>query len=398
MSKFSAKGLSILAKMPLIQGDEVIGNYTSDVNDYSHTISANGGFVSADFTIAGNNEFLENWLQFGLGRHIQVFDPTLDTIWEGYVNEITANMGSATFSRGPLSAIGNRVVAWYTPKYKLCLDVGDPLYDPNCVEAGEPLTGTQMPTPLVEDLASQQKYGIWEKILTIGDAYREDAEYIRDLYLVENANPEWNPSLSIADNQGELSVKISCRGYIDWLSYVYTDADPNISVLCSELIKTILTADPNDVISNNYVRIAENLRTYGSQFLDEKLAKTIIDDILTLGGGSDERWTFGIYKDRKAIYEPIPTSLEYIYYKTGKVQQVETLSGTVVEPWNVLPCKWVGIPTFLTSFPWSSDLQVDPRIFFAEEVTFTAPDQVNITGAKIRKLPQFLASLGLGGV
>jgi len=61
-SKFSGTGLSILISMPLVQGEDVVGNFTDAVSDYTHTISSNGGYASADFTISGNNEFLENWL------------------------------------------------------------------------------------------------------------------------------------------------------------------------------------------------------------------------------------------------------------------------------------------------------------------------------------------------
>lgn len=399
VSGFSSNGLSIVVYTPLVQGSNTIDSFTESVKNYTHTISASGGFISSSFTIQGNSEFIENWLQYGLGRHIIVYNPSQTVIWEGYVNEITGNMGSATFSRGPLSSIANRVSAMYNPVFLRCPEVGDPLYDADCVETGEPIVGTTTETTIVEDLSSQKTYGIWEKVLNIGDIETDIAEYIRDLYLAENSVPEWNPSLSLTDNSGELSVTVECRGYIDWLSYVYNDETANTSVLCSELIKTILGEDPNNIISTSYDRIEENLAIHDSQTVENKLAKTLIDDILTIGGGNDDRWTFGIYADRKAVYAPIPSTLEYIYYKTGKIQEVETFSGNAVNPWDVVPGKWTAIPAALTSSSYRlEDLRNDPRVFFAEEINFTAPDQITISGAKIRKLSQYLAKLGLGGV
>lgn len=399
-SAFSSKGLSLKISVPLVQGDDVVGEYSKDVNSYTHTLSADDGYSSASFSIPGNNELLESWLQSGLGRHIEVFGPSMETIWEGFVNEVSVNFGSAKFTKGPLVNIANRVVVWYTPYYDDCPPVGSPQYDAACINDGAPNTGVPMPTVEVEDEDSQKKYGIWEKVVNVGECYYYEADYIRDLYLLENSHPEWNPSLSISDSSSEMSVEIKCKGYIEWLNnYVYNNLEEQTYVYISELIKTILGDDPNDIFSTNYSMINENLRIHGTQFMDEKLAKTIIDDLLTFGGGNDDRWTFGIYKNRMAHYAAIPNEVEYIYYKTGNTQEIETITGHKVNPWNVLPCKWAAIPTFLASFPFKvNNIREDPRIFFVEEVIYTAPDQVSLTGAKIRKLPQYLASLGLSGV
>jgi hypothetical protein len=391
-SEFSAKGLSILVHIPLVQGNDVVGNYSDIVSSYTHTISANGGYTSAEFNMTGNNEFIESWLEFGLGRHIIVYGPQQQVIWEGFVNEINANMGGATFSRGPLTSIANYVWGVYTPILR-----EDP--DPDNPGGHIHITGTIIPAHAVLDDFSRERYGLWEKLLNLGTLWTEEAEYIRDLYLEEYKDPEGNPSLSLSDNAGELSVTVSCRGYIDLLGYTYNYTDDNISVYLSEIIKDILTEDPNTVISTNYNRIDENLVIQDPFTEENKTAKTLIDDILAMGGGDDDRWTFGIYKDRMPIYSAIPTEVEYVYYKTGRNQQVETLAGEIIDPWSVVPCKWVAIPTFLYSSgikPYN--IRDDPRVFFGEEVTYTAPDQVTISGAKIRRITQYLAKLGLGGV
>jgi hypothetical protein len=392
-SKFSAKGLSILISIPLIQGNDVVGNYADIVNSYNHTISSSGGFTSASFTLVGNYEFLEDWLQSGLGRHVQVFGPAQQVVWEGFVNDISINMGAATFSRGPLVNVGNRVLASYTPIFP-CEEIADP-------PCNAPVTGTPTTTVLVDDDFSKKRYGIWEKIVDAGEQYIEDAEFIRDLFLTENSYPEGNPALSIG-SEGDMSVTVNCKGYIEWLSaypYIYDNGtDVCISLWASDKIIDILQDDPNGIISNLYDSINWNGVAVCDNEVDYKLAKTIIDDILTFGGGDGNRWTFGVYNDRKVVYAPAPTEIEYVYYKTGVTQQVETLSGAIIEPWDVRPCKWVGIPTFLSSFGLKiEDVRNDPRVFFGEEVNFTAPDQVTISGAKIRKLPQLLARMGLGG-
>lgn len=395
MSKFSAKGLSVKICTPLIQGGDAIEEYSEIIESYSHTISAVGGFTSASISAKGNHEFLENWLQNGLGRHIEVYNPQQSIIWEGFVNELTVTMGGATFTKGPLVNIGNRVLVMYTPLYDKCSDL--PVVDPNCTDTGVPISGTPTETYLAEDLFSQSLYGIWEKIVNQGDLYTEDAESIRDLYLAENAYPEGNSGLSISSSD-ELGLTLSCSGYRDFLNYPYNYTTDEISHECDDMLKDILAEDPNGVISTDYTRIDDN-PAIKVQYTDEnKTANSLIDEILAIGGEYSERWTFGIYKNRQIVYSAIPTAVEYYYYKAGSTLQVETVSGRIVEPWDVVPCKWVGIPTVLASFGIKlEDIRNDPRIFFAEEVNFTAPDQVTISGAKIRKFNQYLASMGIGG-
>jgi hypothetical protein len=167
-------------------------------------------------------------------------------------------------------------------------------------------------------------------------------------------------------------------------------------IWASDKIIAILGEDPNHIIDTLYDKIYFNGVPVIAQELDNRTAKTIIDEILTFGGGNDDRWTFGIYANKKPIYQQIPTEIEYIYYKNNLTQAIETISGNILKPWNVLPCKWVIIPDVLSSSGIKAPGN-DPRVFFAEEVTYTAPDQVSISGAKVRKLEQYLAKLGLGG-
>jgi hypothetical protein len=393
-SSFEGTGLSIGVFTPLVQGGTNIGNYTSDVNSYSHTISANGGYVSSDIEISGSNLFAEDWLQYGLGRHICVYGPGLNIVWEGFVNQIDINMGSTSFTRGPITNLGNFVWGVYSPI--AVVDLIDCL--PVLSTDGELIIYDAQPMTAVEDEYSISKYGLWEKLVNIGEATPCDAERIRDIYLSENAYPEGNPSLSLSDNEGGISVKLSCRGYIDWLSYIYNYVDDHLSIYLSTIIKNVLADSPNDIISTSYDKIDENLYIKDPYTSDNKSAKAVIDEIVSLGGGTDERWTFGVYRGRKVIYTAVPTEVEYIYYRTGKTQMVETIAGETISPWDVVPCKWVAIPTYLYSYNYELyDIRNDPRVFFAEEVTFTAPDQVSISGAKISRLAQYLTKLGLGG-
>ncbi|MCJ7741654.1 MAG: hypothetical protein MUO95_03105, partial [Methanoregula sp.] len=207
--------------------------------------------------------------------------------------------------------------------------------------------------------------------------------------------------INLSDNSGEISISVQCRGYIDWLDYVYNLGEvevDGVSIFSSDKIIAILAEDPNNIISTSYDKIYFNGVLVIDKELDNRTAKTIIDEILTYGGGNDDRWTFGIYANRKPVFQQIPTEVEYIYYKNNLNQAIETISGGLLKPWNVVPCKWVAVPDVMSSSGIKiSSPKNDLRVFFAEEVTYTAPDQVSISGAKVRKLEQYLAKLGLGG-
>lgn len=388
-SVLSSNGLSIAIHRPIVLGGSYICDYTDEVNEYSHVISTIGGYISAEFSISGNEILANDWLQSGLGRHIIVYGSSMQKIWDGFVNQVNVPMGGVNFSRGPLTNIANRVSAMYTP-------VIDDTVDP-------PITGVTTETLITEDLDSQAKYGIWEKVLNVGTVTLLVAEYIRNLYLVENANPEASNTISIGQSSNNISVSIQCRGYIDWLSYVYNNncSEPVtvLYVIVSDKIISILDADPNNIFDTLHDGIDENLVIQSDSECENKLAKTVIENIISLGGGTDDRWMFGIYANRKPVYQAMPTTVEYLYHGTSTEQEIETVSGEKIRPWDVLPGKWVATPDFLSS----SGIKIaypreDPRVFFAEEISYTAPDKVTINGAKIRKLSQYLAKLGLGGV
>jgi hypothetical protein len=412
MTFLSSSGLSIVVYRPLILGGDHIGDFTEDVNSYTHTISASGGFTSASFTTTGNEIFAGDWLEYGLGRHIVVHGSSLEIVWEGFVNQIEIDMGGVSFSRGPLTNLGNRVMGTFTEIIQ---------YE----DGREDVTGGANETLVVDNEDSQSRYGIWEKIINVGTALPIEADYTRDLFLVENCNPEGIPTINLGGT-GEISITVQCRGYIDWLDYIYnvfppetpiTDnysvssspsssvsASPSAGMIgwmpliwASDKIIAILEEDPNHIIDTFYDKIYFNGVIVLAQELDNRTAKTIIDEILTLGGGNDDRWTFGIYANRKPVYQQIPTEVEYIYHKNAFNQAIETISGDILKPWNILPCKWIAVPDVLSSKGINVSTIDDPRIFFAEEVTYTAPDQLSISGAKVRKLEQYLAKLGLGG-
>lgn len=383
-SSFSGIGLSIVFCNPLVVDGSKIDSLTDEVSSYQHSVAADGGYISASFALDGNRVDVESWMANGIGRHIEVYSPDGSIIWEGFVNQIESTMGNVTSSIGPLVNIGNRVSVMYTP----IIDIGT---DP-------PTTGVSTETVIEENLRSQAKFGIWEKVVNTGNVFDADAEYIRDLYLKENAYPEANTSVALGSEGSIASVTVNCRGYIDWFGYVY-NYDSVISTTTDEKLKDILAADPNGIFSTQYGDIKYNGVLVPEGEDTNRDAKTIIDEIISFGGGTDDRWLFAIYGGRRAYYYAASTTIDYIYSISETGQRLETIGMATVPPWDAKPGKWALLPDYLYGAGADTfDIFSDPRTFLIEQVDFTAPDQVSLSGGKTRKMSQYLAKLGLGGI
>lgn len=392
---FSEAGFSIAMYRPTIEVGKsytpdggLLGTISNQVSSWTHEIRAEGGYWSADFSIEGNIHDIDDWLAGGMGRHIEMYDETQTKVWEGFVNEISINMGSLVISRGPLMAVGNRVENYYTP-------IIDPDTDP-------PLTGDTMPTPIVEELQSQGRWGIIEKILSSGQLIDDDAEQIAALYLAENHDPKTQKDYTIGSaGSGNTTITVHCLGYVAWLEgYAYNDPTLSTTTVSAKM-QDVLAADPNGMFSTNYGGIASN-GTLVTAFEDSsRTAWTIIKEMLTLGGGSDDRWIFGIYADLQAYYAAIPTAYAY-YLSVADASQRVFLYGafhpTEVRPWRIMPGRWLYYSDLLIGREFNTTLGIDPRGQFIESVTFTAPADVKLAGSQIGRLSQKLARLGLGGV
>jgi hypothetical protein len=386
-SSASETGITIAVFTPLVQGGEQIDSITGEVDSYSHSIAASGGFISASFTINGSRETLENWIEYGIGRHIQVHAPDNRIVWEGFVDQVSVTMGGITTNRGPLLNIGNRVSVMYTP-------IIDPDTDP-------PITGTPTETVIAQDTDSQAKYGIWEKVVNTGNMLDVDAEFLRDLYLVENAYPDGSCTISLGSDTSAMSVSVTCRGYIDWFGYSYNDITTPLSVTITTKISDVIDADPNNLFSStsSSSTMDTNMVLVLSYEDQNRTAKTIIDEMVSYGGGADDRWLFGVYADQQIHFNQAPTAVEYVYYLAENSQRIETINGETISPWDIVAGKWISMLDFMYgSVVTSADAHGDRRSFFIEQVDYTAPNTISISGNKVRKLPQYLAKMSLGGV
>src|SRR5687768_8106859 len=103
-----ATGLHIDYAPPLVLGVPLLSTgLTSKLSSYRHTTLAVGGFWTADITIEANDADIEDWFEYGLGRHIETLNFSQQMVWSGFVNKISIAYGGLSAVIGPLFDIVN---------------------------------------------------------------------------------------------------------------------------------------------------------------------------------------------------------------------------------------------------------------------------------------------------
>lgn len=377
--------MSISAFDPLVSGNALVDDSLGDKLDsgtYSHTISALGGYDSALIKIVDQQVNLEDWLANGLMRHIEVYNPSLVKIWEGFVNQIDIVLGGLSVTRGPLLQVSNNVALTYSTV--------DTTVSP-------PAIGMRATTAFSADASSQALYGVLESVLSAGGVSATEATTVRDVFLNENKNPQTSQRLNVGG--GGITLSLQCLGYSHlFKKYVYNQTASTGTVNLSDALAAIIAADPNSIFSTSTSKITANTLQVKQYLNDNAAAWPLIQGLVARGDSSDNRYIFGIYNGRVPEYGAIPTDFEYQQRLSDPAQRIETPQGIEVRPWDIRAGKWLFVPDFLIGQVQQSDLRLDPRMIFIESLTYTMPWGLQIQGGKTDKLSQKLAKLGLGGI
>lgn len=381
---YEQRSLSLLAFEPLVRGtgiiDDSLGTRIESLR-VEHT--ASGGYWSLTFTLKGRQEEIEGWADDGLGRHMILYNTGLDIIWEGFVNRVSANIGSLSLDRGPLMEIANRV--------KVIYSTVDTSTDP-------PTVGIRASTAYANDTSSQNSYGIVERIVSVSGADDTAAEQIRDVTLEDSKDPLTDETDNL-ESSVEPSATIECLGYYHWLGAYTVDLTTTGEQDADAKVQAVLTADPNSLFSTDYTFIDSNTTQVGAYDSDFRTALSVIQGLVATGDSSFNRWLFGFGPNRRAFYNAIPTDVAYQRRLSDPEQRLEVFgSNTQVLPWDAQAGLW----TFYTDLligrtRGATDFRTDPRYLFIEQATFTAPWGLTLRGAKVARLAQLLSRKGLGG-
>jgi len=342
-----------------------------------------GGYWTLRFNLTQQQTQVEDWLENGLGRHVELYNPALDMIWEGFVNSVNVNIGSLTIQRGGmLDTVVNRCRVVYSTV--------DTSTEP-------PTMGIRAATDWAENADSQARYGqIW-RVVSVGGASEETATQIRDTILDEYKEPTTEEHDNLGSS-AEPSVTVECQGYVNWLKVYTVDITGTGTQNADDKVTTVLGADPNALFSTDYVYIDENTTQVAVYDRDDRTAWQVLKSLTALGDDAYNRWLFGLYKGRKAKYTALPTDTKYQRSLRDPSQSLERYgTGLLVDPWDATPGEWVFYTDLLIGKGPVTDKRTDPRYMLVEQNTYTAPWGLTIDGAKVGRIDQLLAQLGLGG-
>lgn len=375
--------LSILIYEPLAASGTLLSDDLGDlVTAPGFTLAAFGGPLTLNLSFNTDRISAEEWMQYGVGRHVEVYSPAQDMVWEGFVNSVRTNIGSLSVVRGPYLDIANKVRVVYSG-----VDTSTDV----------PVVGIRESTAWYEDADSQAKFGVLERIVSVGGATAATAAQIAQTYLEEYREPQTDETDNLASSVAP-SVELECSGYISYLETFVCDLTTTGLQNASAKVEAVLGEDPNSIISTDYDRVTTNTTQVGAYDRDNRPALTIIKGITGLGDSSYDRWLFYFAPGRKAVYEAIPSTTEYMRRLTDPSQALALFpAGATIAPWNARAGKWVFYTDLLVGRSTTSDRAADPRFMFIEETSFTVPWALTLRGSKVAELDQLMARLGLGG-
>ncbi len=377
-----ALGATLLVYSPKIKGKVPLFSLPRAQAGISFQVDANGGFTGLGYAFQDKVNRVEEWIENGLGRHLELVDETHDELFRGFVNKVNGTIGGLAVSRGPLMGVCNRLTVVYTPIE---------------TDGEEPVGGTKTTTPIGNDLESQAKYGIIERVYSGGKCAEAVALDMRDSTLMETREPESTENLSIGSSNVP-AITLEVRGYRDWLStFVYNVETAGTQTITAKL-QAVMATDPNGIFSTDYSQVATNTTLVPAYDFSDRPAESIVKELVTYGDASFNRYVWGIYEDEKLYYQPAPTSIAYYHRVLDKNQRILTVSNAELKPWKVLPGKWLSMVDFLPGHGSTATLREDPRNIFIESMRYAQPWQLEINGAKVSTLAQKLARLSLGGM
>lgn len=358
---------------------EFIDDITANHEGYTHTISAVGGFDTAQFTLKGDRDYLDDWFQDGLMRRIEAQNPEGIQIWEGYVSRMRYTVGTLVKTK-TVDNMFNRVYVRFAP---LDFSVFPPIASP-------PQTWT------FDDADSQARYGIKSLVVpggervpsTVYDWGRTILKNRKDVQIGEAIN---------TSGQDSLLIDFECRGYwhaLKWIPYINEVAGSVQGHQAIEEALRYFNSQNQGWLPMNFPWMDYQYRSVrrGSDSLQS--CYEYINNIILEGGAGGERWVGGFYQDRKFVYKQAEdilglygVHLDLFRTLSDRAQFVyDSATGVEVKPWDMVPDRILGTV---------DDIGDN---MYIEQMTFREPYGLQLVGGDDERLAVFLKQRGLPGV
>lgn len=380
-SIFKTNGLNLGIYDPPWRGGNFIRTYNEAVSGYSHTMAAIGGFLTCDFSIDDQPYTnLEDWVENGLGREVKIKTGSGEKVFEGFIDQLEFSVEGFHVTYGPMMDIGNKVVLMFST-----IDWS----------SGSAVTGIRGISNEVNDISSQNKYGILNKILSTGGIQLDLVDELTQLATKKISKPSKSEELSFSKTSSTFSIRVSVKGWGAFLEKFPYNNNSYGQVNISDKIAAIIAAEPNHLFSSG--GIALNTLQNSQYENDNSIAWSILKGMMAYGDANFNRYILGTYEDRKVVYQKVED--EFKYYRPLKENLTSVLDsqGNTIDPWLVRPGNWVKIMDLMPTAKFENDFD-GLNSMFIESLSFKEPGSLSLNGSSAFKLEQRLAQLGISGI
>jgi hypothetical protein len=374
----SIKKRLVLTSAPVPEWKE-----SGNIGSYRHTSTVNMGYDNMQVTSFGDLGYMSDWMENGLARSVIVKGWSGETVWEGFVNEVSAQLGGLVLTVGPLMDVVNRGrIVYKTINWGVTPAIG----------------GATVRTQWKDDLTSQGKFSVLEGLVTGGEGDAEEMDQLINTILRDTSWPEVTQNVSLGSSTN-LSLTISCLGYGHLLDkYFYYQVQDAGDYTVTEKIRDILAGDPNSIFATAALDLEDNDTAVHKYEDTDRSALATLKEIANLGNSEFDRYVFGVFGGQSFKFWNA-TDRGVRYYQSIKDGRITDPTGAIVQPWEVVPGEWLfmsdlvpGKPSMVRSY------RQDQRFVFIESATYAAPYQLTLSGGRASKFKQRVERLGLGGI
>jgi hypothetical protein len=341
---------------PPLEGTAIRGSLTGLFDSWRRTKRATGGYYEGKFIIReGGMQQLTDFYNTWIG--CKVVESTFGiTSWEGLVWQIDLVKNGVNYRRTLNPKFWqNKTETYYT-------DVAQ---------------GLKLVTSTYENTSSSDKFGEMEMSYTIGASGAAGAENlaIRALNAYGWPDSKMVGGLTVSRESSSSArdgLYVTVLGFwttLNWQMRVQTETDDASTLLATLVGETeFVTAG----------RLETNALSVTTDCSVPMRIGDLVKNIIGQGDSSGNIWKGGVYADRRLVYEPVPTIIDYrlnngaLYYTPGvKVSPSLINPGFYVRNSNS--------PALIQNpgvLPGTSNIWNEPGVSYCDEVEYIWPDEL----------------------
>lgn len=330
------------------------------INNYTHSISATGGFESAAFDFTCDREEGLTWLR-RLMCSVIVSGPDAQTIFEGFISRVTFAIGGQARSVS-LDSMANRARVRFTD-----------------------FLGGAGTTAVASNTASVARFGTKDTALSLNMTTGAAAANYRDVVLARSAWPRMEPQTRISTGQqagGPPTVQIECSGWYYALDWVVTSNTSQTLTATGTQIGSLIGNynATNDFLSEELRFIATTGVSAPEYIAPDTTYRAKIEELLSLGTSAPARLAYGVYEGRIFRAQTWAGATPSVIGYRGRLTSGHLVNrwGGAAMPWDVRPDAMLEIVDLLDPSPVSTAPDAAARQYIERVTCSVSGDQWSV--------------------